>query len=108
MLSYQILGNLHKATRAAIHSRNIGILAPCLQKATDPIQQLFVEKLREYKQKSEGGTKLVEPSPDIQKELTSELDKVAKAYGGGPGVDMTQFPSIKFTDPVIDPINLEK
>jgi F-type H+-transporting ATPase subunit 6 len=32
--------------------RNIGICAPILQKATDPIQQLFVDKIREYAKKS--------------------------------------------------------
>jgi F-type H+-transporting ATPase subunit 6 len=32
--------------------RNIGICAPVLQKATDPIQQLFVDKIREYAKKS--------------------------------------------------------
>ncbi|KAJ3648589.1 hypothetical protein Zmor_020382 [Zophobas morio] len=106
MLSYQFLENIHKTARAVVHKRNIGILAPCLQKATDPIQQLFIEKIREYKQKSTGG-KLVEPSPDIEKELKSELEKVSRVYGGGPGVDMTKFPTIKFDDPVIDPINLE-
>lgn len=29
--------------------RNIYILAPAMQKATDPIQQLFVNKIRESK-----------------------------------------------------------
>jgi len=47
----------------------------------------------------------VEASPEIQKELASELEKAAKQYGGGDGVDMTQFPSFKFTDPKIDPIS---
>ncbi|GJQ81404.1 hypothetical protein Trydic_g18269 [Trypoxylus dichotomus] len=74
----------------------------------DPIQQLFVDKLREYKQKSSGGTKLVEASPVIEKELKSELEKAAKQYGSGPGVDMTKFPTFKFSEPTIDPINLEK
>jgi F-type H+-transporting ATPase subunit 6 len=32
--------------------RNIGICAPILQKATDPIQQLFIDKIREYAKKS--------------------------------------------------------
>ncbi|EFA07467.2 ATP synthase-coupling factor 6, mitochondrial [Tribolium castaneum] len=108
MLSSHLLNNIHRSVRATVHSRNIGILAPCLQKASDPIQQLFIEKIKEYKQKSGGGTKLVEPSPEIERELKSELEKVAKVYGGGPGVDMTKFPTFKFTDPVIDPINLEK
>lgn len=32
--------------------RNINTNVPALQKATDPIQQLFLDKLREYKSKS--------------------------------------------------------
>lgn len=35
-----------------LFKRNIGISAVAFQKASDPIQQLFVDKLREYKQKS--------------------------------------------------------
>lgn len=52
--------------------------------------------------------KLVEPSPDIERELKSDLDKIAKQYGGGAGVDMTKFPTFKFTDPVLDPITSEQ
>lgn len=32
--------------------RNFGIMVPAIQKATDPIQQLFVDQLRDYKSKS--------------------------------------------------------
>lgn len=35
-----------------IVKRNIGIVAPVLQKAVDPIQQLFLDKIRDYKSKS--------------------------------------------------------
>ena len=45
---------------------------------------------------SAAGGKLVEPTPDIERELVAELEKVAKQYGGGEGVDMTQFPTFKF------------
>ena len=38
--------------------------------------------------------------------MQAELDKVAKAYGGGPGIDMTAFPDLKFVDPAVDPINI--
>lgn len=53
------------------------------------------------------GGKLVDASPEIQKELAQELDKLAKQYGGGEGVDMTKFPEFKFAEPKIDPINAE-
>jgi F-type H+-transporting ATPase subunit 6 len=35
------------------------------------------------------------------------LDKLAKQYGGGEGVDMTKFPEFKFQEPKVDPINAE-
>ncbi|XP_058119171.1 ATP synthase-coupling factor 6, mitochondrial [Anopheles ziemanni] len=86
--------------------RNYGVSAVLLSKATDPIQQLFVTKLRDYAQKSKGaGGKLVDASPEIEKELKQEMDKLAKQYGGAAGEDMTNFPAFKFVDPTIDPIN---
>lgn len=42
------------------------------------------------------GGKLVDPTPEIQKEKQSELDRVARQFGGGGGVDMTKFPDFKF------------
>jgi F-type H+-transporting ATPase subunit 6 len=45
---------------------------------------------------SAAGGKLVEPTPEIERELATELEKVAKQYGGSKGVDMTQFPTFKF------------
>ncbi|XP_073974662.1 ATP synthase-coupling factor 6, mitochondrial-like [Rhodnius prolixus] len=87
--------------------RNLGVSAPILQKVSDPIQQLFLDKLREYKQKSSGG-KLVDPSPETERELKQELLKLAKQFGGKEGVDMTKFPDFKFLDAKLDPINLEE
>ena len=54
------------------------------------------------------GTKLVEPSPALQNELNSELEKATKQYGGAAGVDMTKFPTFKFSEPKLDPISIEK
>ena len=45
---------------------------------------------------SKGG--LVEPTPEIERELKSELERVAKIYGGKPGDDMTKFPSFDFKE----------
>lgn len=73
-----------------------------LQKASDPIQQLFVEKLKEYKSKSSGG-KLVDPTPEIERELKADLSKTAKQYGGDGKEDMTKFPSFQFPDVKIEP-----
>ncbi|KAK9500083.1 hypothetical protein O3M35_001419 [Rhynocoris fuscipes] len=87
--------------------RNIGVCAPAMQKVTDPIQRLFLEKVREYKQKSSGG-QMVDVTPETQRELNQELMKLAKQYGGGQGVDMTKFPEFKFSDPKLDSIDLEE
>nr|CAD7589119.1 unnamed protein product [Timema genevievae] len=105
MLAPQFLSAARR-TLPSIIRRNIGICAPALQKASDPIQQLFIDKVKEYRQKSSSlGGKLVDVNPEIERELASELDKLAKQYGGGEGVDMTQFPTFKFTEPQLDPIN---
>ncbi|XP_055613281.1 ATP synthase-coupling factor 6, mitochondrial [Uranotaenia lowii] len=86
--------------------RNYGASAVLLSKATDPIQQLFVNKLKEYATKSKGaGGKMVDASANIERELKQELDKLAKVYGGEGGVDMTAFPSFKFEEPKLGPIN---
>ncbi|KAK2587385.1 hypothetical protein KPH14_003101 [Odynerus spinipes] len=81
--------------------RNIGIVAPALQKASDPIQQLFLDKIREYKAKSKDG-QLVDPTPDIEKERKAELEKLASHYGCSPGTNMSEFPSFSFSDPPVD------
>lgn len=47
----------------------------------------------------------VDPTPQSQNELKTELERVAKQYGGGSGVDMTKFPDFKFEDPLLDPVN---
>ena len=49
---------------------------------------------------------MVDATESTQLELQNELDKVAKAYGGGAGIDMTAFPELKFEEPTIDPINI--
>lgn len=53
------------------------------------------------------GGKLVDATPEIQRELAQELDKLAKQYGGGEGTDMTKFPEFKFAEPKVDAINSE-
>lgn len=37
---------------ASFDSRNFGVMVPAMQKVSDPIQQLFLDKVREYKSKS--------------------------------------------------------
>ncbi|KAL2730071.1 hypothetical protein V1477_015882 [Vespula maculifrons] len=96
MLRLRLTPNIPK-----IFKRNIGIVAPALQKASDPIQQLFIDKIREYNSKSKDG-KLVDPTPEIEQERKSKLEILATQYGCSPGTDMTSFPKFTFTDPPID------
>ncbi|XP_065338751.1 ATP synthase-coupling factor 6, mitochondrial [Cloeon dipterum] len=106
MLVRQILSSLRRVSNNDVVSRCLSVNVPALAKAADPVQQLFIDKIRDYAQKSKAANgKLVDASPEIQKELAAELEKAAKQYGGGQGVDMTQFPSFKFTEPKVDPIS---
>ncbi|XP_068619133.1 ATP synthase-coupling factor 6, mitochondrial [Battus philenor] len=100
MLTSSLFTGLRAVRSSVVITRNLA----AVQNAKDPIQQLFLDKIREYKQKSAGG-KLVDPSPEIQKELKSEMEKLERQYGGGAGVDMTSFPTFKFEEPKLDPID---
>ncbi|XP_063705145.1 ATP synthase-coupling factor 6, mitochondrial [Culicoides brevitarsis] len=102
MLTSQLFAGAR--TLGLVARRNIGIAAPAMQKVSDPIQQLFLDKIKEYKAKSAGG-KLVDPSPETEKELKNELERIAKTYGGTGKEDMTKFPEFKFEEPKLDPIN---
>lgn len=49
MLTQSILRSVRAVCGVAY--RNFGIISPALNKASDPVQQLFLDKVREYKQK---------------------------------------------------------
>lgn len=51
MLTSQLFANGVRTIRT-LARRNFGIVAPSMQKVSDPIQQLFLDKIREYKSKS--------------------------------------------------------
>merc|ERR1711915_678915 len=78
--------------------RNIGISAVLYTRAKDldPVQKLFLEKFRDYtnKRKTSGG--IVDAGPAYQKNLTEEVTKLQRLYGGG---DLTKFPNFKFPEP---------
>merc|ERR1712013_870074 len=67
----------------------------------DPIQELFLTSIRAYG--SSGG---LAADAATQAELQAELTRVAKQFGGAEGEDMSQFPSLSFEDPEVDPINI--
>ncbi|CAD0194873.1 unnamed protein product [Chrysodeixis includens] len=101
MISSSLFQGIRTARTTFIFKRNKG------ETPTDPIQKLFIEKIRDYRSRSQNGA-FVDPSPDIQKELKFEMTKLDKNYGGGPNVDMTAFPTFKFGEPKIDPIDITK
>lgn len=47
---------------------------------------------------------MVDPTPEIEKEMKNELERVAKQYGSDGKTDMTKFPDFKFPEVKVDPI----
>lgn len=69
------------------------------QPAVDPIQRAFVEKLREYVEKSKTAEMgLVGATPTQIKNLKDSLEKLDNAFNAK-GVDMNQFPVLQHKDP---------
>ncbi|XP_020035023.1 ATP synthase peripheral stalk subunit F6, mitochondrial [Castor canadensis] len=81
--------------------RNIGVTAVAFNKELDPVQKLFVDKIREYKLKRQTSGGPVDTGPEYQQELERELFKLKQMYGKG---DMTTFPNFKFEDPQFEVI----
>merc|ERR1719210_1436544 len=93
---------------ARLATRSFSVWTPAMTKASDPIQALFVEKIREYDTKSKAaGGKLVDATPETEGNLQAELDKVAAQYGGGKGVDMTKFPEFKWVEPNVEDVEMK-
>merc|ERR1711997_939378 len=83
------------------------ILAQAAPTAIDPVQGLFLEKIREYAtKKTAAGGKLVDATPATEAALQNDLDRVSKAFGGGEGVDMTKFPEMSWTDAELQSLEL--
>lgn len=72
----------------------------------DPIYQIFLDKVREYRLKSPKG-KPVDPGPEFEAELKEVTERLALQYGGDEGVDMLEFPKFKLPDIDIDPISVD-
>jgi len=88
-------------------TRNFGVTAACSQTASDPIQKLFVDKIRDYAQKSKSsGGKLVDASAETEKSLTDELEKISRQFGAK-GADFTKFPTFNFADVDLEPVGVQ-
>ncbi|KAK2707446.1 hypothetical protein QYM36_015217 [Artemia franciscana] len=108
IITKELLNLARSAWISVALRRSFSTSLPVVQKAVDPIQKLFLDKIKEYDQKSKAaGGKLLEASTEIQRELDAELDKLKKMYGGDTA-DLSKFPSFHFEDPVVDPINMQK
>merc|ERR1712141_201008 len=89
--------------------RNLGVSAVLGQKAatvSDPIQQLFLEKIREYAKKSQAaGGEMVDVSADVKKRLGDRLARIDTQYGAA-GPDFLTFPAFDFTDPILEAVGV--
>ncbi|XP_053242509.1 ATP synthase-coupling factor 6, mitochondrial [Podarcis raffonei] len=97
----QKLFRLSSVFRSAISfhlHRNIGFSAIAFNKAKelDPVQKLFLDKIREYNTKSQKTGGPVDAGPEYEKSLHEQMVKLQRVYGGG---DMTKFPEFKFQEP---------
>uniref|UniRef100_A0A8C8Z8K0 ATP synthase peripheral stalk subunit F6, mitochondrial n=1 Tax=Prolemur simus TaxID=1328070 RepID=A0A8C8Z8K0_PROSS len=81
--------------------RNIGVTAVAFNKELDPVQKLFVDKIREYRSKRQTSGGPVDAGPEYQQELEKEVFKLKQMYGKA---DMNTFPNFKFEDPKFEVI----
>nr|XP_020494878.1 uncharacterized protein LOC109987940 [Labrus bergylta] len=65
----------------------------------DPVQRLFLEKIREYSNMHRLNGVPLEANPDYEKKLSEETAKLQRLFGGG---DLSSFPEFTFTDPKMD------
>ncbi|KAM6185910.1 ATP synthase-coupling factor 6, mitochondrial [Rhynchocyon petersi] len=100
----QRLFKLSSVIRSAVSvhlQRNIGVTAVAFNKELDPIQKLFVDKIKEYKSKRQASGGPVDVGPEYQQDLDKELFKLKQMYGKA---DMNAFPTFKFEDPRFEPV----
>jgi F-type H+-transporting ATPase subunit 6 len=100
MLSFNVLQRLNSNGAAnRFVRRNISSSSVLMANVSDPIQKLFLDKIKEYKGKFDSKTF----DPSIDKGYKNDLEKISKQYDIGPNEDPTKFPSIKFDEPKVDP-----
>ncbi|XP_053293048.1 uncharacterized protein LOC128453931 isoform X2 [Pleuronectes platessa] len=95
-LLFTVPGQIAGVTEAQVHQEVVG--ANMLDEL-DPVQRLFLEKIREYNnlRRSSGGP--VEDESDYERHLSEETAKLQRLYGGG---DLSSFPQFTFTEPELD------
>ena len=101
----QRIFRLSSVLRSAVSvhlKRNIGVTAVAFNKELDPVQKLFVDKIREYKSTRQASGGPVDIGPEYQQDLDRELYKLKQMYGKG---EMDTFPTFKFDDPKFEVID---
>ncbi|XP_054649742.1 ATP synthase-coupling factor 6, mitochondrial [Dunckerocampus dactyliophorus] len=97
------LSSMLRATVNQTLRRNIGLSAVLFNRAKelDPVQKLFLDKIRDYNTKSKTSGGIVDAGPSYQKNMSEEVSKLERLYGGG---DLTKFPEFKFQEPKLDEV----
>merc|ERR1712142_416531 len=95
------LSSLFRSAVAVTLRRNIGISAVVFNKTKDmdPVQKLFLDKIRDYTTRSKAVGGIVDAGPAYQKNLGDEVTKLQRLYGEG---DLTKFPEFKFAAPQLE------
>ncbi|TSK17814.1 ATP synthase-coupling factor 6, mitochondrial [Bagarius yarrelli] len=95
------LSSVFRSAVSVTLRRNLGISAVVFNKAKelDPVQKLFLDKIRDYNVKSKSSGGVVDAGPGYQKNMAEEISKLQRLYGGG---DLTKFPDFKFTEPKLE------
>ncbi|XP_060942667.1 mucin-19-like isoform X2 [Limanda limanda] len=95
-LLFTVPGQITDLTEAQVDQEVVGAN---ISDELDPVQRLFLEKIREYNNlcRSSGGP--VEEETDYERHLSEETAKLQRLYGGG---DLSSFPQFTFTEPELD------
>ncbi|KAM6145013.1 LOW QUALITY PROTEIN: ATP synthase peripheral stalk subunit F6, mitochondrial [Phoenicopterus ruber ruber] len=98
MILHQILRLFLFRSAVSIHlRRNIGLFCCAFNsKELDPVQKLFLDKIREYNTKTKQAGGPVDAGPEFQKDMNESLARLQRMYGEG---DLTKFPEFKFEEP---------
>uniref|UniRef100_A0A9J8BXL4 ATP synthase peripheral stalk subunit F6, mitochondrial n=2 Tax=Cyprinus carpio carpio TaxID=630221 RepID=A0A9J8BXL4_CYPCA len=97
------LSSLLRSVVSVTLRRNISLSAIVFNKARDldPVQKLFLDQIREYNTKSKAAGGVVEAGPAYQKNLTEEMTKLQRLYGGG---DLSSFPQFRFPEAKLEEV----
>ncbi|XP_030011206.1 uncharacterized protein LOC115433813 isoform X4 [Sphaeramia orbicularis] len=87
----EIVPELEEVKEEAMQTEALEVL-----KDLDPVQRLFLEKIKEYNTHSR---EAVVKEPDYERRLSEETAKLQRLYGGG---DLNSFPQFTFTEPKMD------